>query len=159
MFGVEANINATNAHGARPCQVFIVVNCEDQKDWIGTATARAGYAFWNRGLLYGRAGVAFTNTTLAVGLPRQRRDPDRLPGHRHPVACRLDRRLRLRIRADAELDGSRRIQLLRPRHEAPTICSRFRPSPTLVVDVREKGFISTVGLNYRFAPGVVVAKY
>ena len=26
VFGVEANINATNAHGARPCQVFIVVN-------------------------------------------------------------------------------------------------------------------------------------
>ena len=33
------------------------------------------------------------------------------------------------------------------------------PAPTLVVDAREKGFISTVGLNYRFAPGVVVAKY
>ena len=32
-------------------------------------------------------------------------------------------------------------------------------APVLVADVRETGFISTVGLNYRFSPGVVVAKY
>jgi predicted dehydrogenase len=27
------------------------------------------------------------------------------------------------------------------------------------MDVSETGFITTVGLNYRFSPGVVVAKY
>ncbi len=29
----------------------------------------------------------------------------------------------------------------------------------LPIDVSEKGFITTVGLNYRFSPGVVIAKY
>lgn len=28
-----------------------------------------------------------------------------------------------------------------------------------VIDARETGFISTVGVNYRFAPELVVAKY
>jgi opacity protein-like surface antigen len=38
--------------------------------------------------------------------------------------------------------------------------SRFTiPGPPLSVDVHEKGFISTVGINYRFAPGNVVARY
>ena len=48
VFGVEGDINATNAQGAtglpsRPADS--VVTCEDRKDWIGTATARAGYAY------------------------------------------------------------------------------------------------------------------
>jgi hypothetical protein len=29
----------------------------------------------------------------------------------------------------------------------------------LPIDVVERGFVTTVGLNYRFAPGIVVAKY
>ena len=31
--------------------------------------------------------------------------------------------------------------------------------PSSTIDVRQTGYISTVGLNYRFSPGVVVANY
>jgi outer membrane autotransporter protein len=158
VFGVEANINATNAHGARPCQVFIVVNCEDQKDWIGTATARAGYAFWNRALVYGRAGVAFTNTTIRsvcngngvipIGCPAT--DSQSRAGWTVGLGSEFALTQNWTVRGETNYYdlGTNTYNL-----------QQIPPAPALVVDVREKGFISTVGLNYRFAPGVVVAKY
>jgi opacity protein-like surface antigen len=158
VFGVEANINATNAHGARPCQVFIVVNCEDQKDWIGTATARAGYAFWNRGLLYGRAGVAFTNTTLrsvclgngVIPIACPATDSQSRAGWTVGFGSEFALTQNWTVRGESNYYdlGTKTYNL-----------QQLPPAPTLVVDAREKGFISTVGLNYRFAPGVVVAKY
>ena len=158
VFGVEGNINATNAKGGRPCQVFIVVSCEDKKDWIGTATARAGYAFWNRSIVYARGGVAFTNTTINVvcngggvipiGCPAT--DSQSRAGWTVGFGSEFALAPNWTVRGETNYYdlGTNRYNL-----------QQIAPAPTLVVDVREKGFISTVGLNYRFTPGVVVAKY
>ena len=158
VFGVEANINATNARGAKPCQVFILVTCEDKKDWIGTATARAGYAFWNRSIVYGRAGAAFTNTTITatcngngvipIGCPAT--DSQSRVGWTVGFGSEFALSPNWTVRGETNYYdlGKNQYNL-----------QQIAPAPTFVVDVREKGFISTVGLNYRFTPGVVVAKY
>ena len=155
VFGVEANINATNARGARPCQVTFVVTCEDKKDWIGTATARAGYAFWNRALVYGRAGVAYTNTTInavcngnsvlfRITCPAG--DSQTRAGWTVGFGTEFALTQNWTVRGETNYYdlGKTQFNLLQP---------------VLVPEVRETGFISTVGLNYRFTPGVVVAKY
>jgi opacity protein-like surface antigen len=158
VFGVEGNINATNAHGGRPCEVSFVVTCEDNKNWIGTATARAGYAFWNRALAYVRGGVAFTNTSVTaacngngvipLGCPAS--DSQSRAGWTIGYGTEFALTKNWTVRGETNYYdlGKTRYNLV----EAP-------PAPTIVTDIREKGFISTVGLNYRFAPGVVVAKY
>ena len=155
VFGVEANINATNAHGARPCQVSFVVTCEDNKNWIGTVTGRAGYAFWNRALFYGRAGVAYTNTTInavcngnsvlfRITCPAG--DSQTRAGWTVGFGTEFALTQNWTVRGETNYFdlGKTQYNLL---------------APVLVADVRETGFISTVGLNYRFSPGVVVAKY
>jgi opacity protein-like surface antigen len=160
VFGVEANINATNAHGARPCQISFLVTCEDNKDWIGTATVRAGYAFWNRALFYGRAGVAYTNTTISAvcnggAQPLTRitcpsSDSHSRAGWTVGLGTEFALTQNWTVRGETNYYdlGKTNFNLPQP-----------APAPTLVTDVRETGFITTVGLNYRFSPGVVVAKY
>jgi opacity protein-like surface antigen len=160
VFGVEANINATNAHGARPCQISFLVTCEDNKDWIGTATVRAGYAFWNRALFYGRAGVAYTETTInavcnggAQPLTRitcPSSDSHSRAGWTVGLGTEFALTQNWTVRGETNYYdlGKTNFNLPQP-----------APAPTLVTDVRETGFITTVGLNYRFSPGVVVAKY
>lgn len=161
VFGVEANINATNAHGARPCQISFLVTCEDNKDWIGTATARLGYAYWNRALVYGRAGVVYTNTTLDAvcnggSQPLTRITCPSSDSHSRAgwtvgfgTEFALTQNWTVRGETNYYDLGKTNYDLPQP-----------APAPTLVTDVRETGFISTVGVNYRFAPGAtVVAKY
>lgn len=160
VFGVEGNINATNARGARPCQIGFIVTCEDKKDWIGTATARAGYAFWNRALFYGRAGVAFTNTSInavcngggaaifQITCPTSASQTRAGWTVGFGTEFALTQNWTVRGETNYYDLGKNTYNLPQP-----------GLIPALVADVRETGFISTVGLNYRFSPGVVVAKY
>jgi outer membrane immunogenic protein len=58
-----ANINGTTFSTAGGCGF---VGCETKADWFATARGRAGYAF-DRVLLYGTGGAAFTNVQAAAG--------------------------------------------------------------------------------------------
>jgi opacity protein-like surface antigen len=68
VLGVEGDIGAANIHGARtvgssltiPGLTSALFVAEDKTNWIATATARAGYA-WGRTLLYVKGGAAFEN--------------------------------------------------------------------------------------------------
>ena len=156
VFGVEANINATNAHGARPCQVTFLVTCEDNKDWIGTATARVGYAFWNRALLYGRAGVAYTNTTISAVCNGGAQPLTRITCPFSDSHSRAG--WTVGFGTEFALTQNWTVRGETNYYDLGKITYNLLPT-VLVADVRETGFISTVGLNYRFSPGVVVAKY
>ena len=79
LLGVEADVGATNLHGARTCgtdagrDVFgnqlqfpvAYLNCENTAHWMATAAARLGYA-WGRTLYYVKAGGAITNDNVNV---------------------------------------------------------------------------------------------
>jgi opacity protein-like surface antigen len=56
--GIEGAFDGSNAHGSRPCPNGFFFNCEDKVDWLVTGTVKVGYAFWNRSLVYLRGGVA-----------------------------------------------------------------------------------------------------
>jgi outer membrane autotransporter protein len=58
VFGIEGDAGRTNAHGARPCPTGFFYNCEISSNWLSTATARVGYAYWDRLLVYAKAGAA-----------------------------------------------------------------------------------------------------
>ena len=58
VFGVEGDMSWTNAHGARPCPNGFFYSCEIDVNWMSTATARIGYAYWDRLLVYAKGGVA-----------------------------------------------------------------------------------------------------
>jgi opacity protein-like surface antigen len=57
VFGIEGNAGWTNAHGARPCPSFFF-NCEIDVNSLYTVTGRIGYAYYDRVLWYGKAGLA-----------------------------------------------------------------------------------------------------
>jgi opacity protein-like surface antigen len=77
VLGVEGDVAATNAKGGQSClsqpdlQAVNVAdqrpgqNCNNDLYWMATATAKAGYA-WDRVLLYGKAGGAWTENKLDV---------------------------------------------------------------------------------------------
>jgi opacity protein-like surface antigen len=72
--GVEGDLAATNAKGGTSCFSNInnvafggamETNCNNDIRWMATATGKLGYA-WNRVMLYGKAGGAWTDNTLDV---------------------------------------------------------------------------------------------
>lgn len=157
--GAELALNGSNAHGARACPNPFGT-CETKMDWLGTATARVGYALWDRQIVYGRAGAAFGNTKVTascntgpvdvLGLETCGSSDSRTAvgwtiGYGTEFA--LSQNWTVRAETNYYDLGTKRFEL-------PTVSS----GPELV-DVRNRGFISTVGVNYRFTPEAVVARY
>jgi outer membrane autotransporter protein len=70
--GVEGDIAGTNTNGSTQCAPLEVgvplfqTTCHDSMDWIATATARLGYAWTPRSLLYVKAGGAFADEKVSV---------------------------------------------------------------------------------------------
>ena len=77
VFGVEADLGATNTKGgiacgpllssvtAAPAAPMFQMTCNENANWIATATARVGYA-WDRALLYVKGGGAWTNERFSA---------------------------------------------------------------------------------------------
>jgi opacity protein-like surface antigen len=57
VFGIGGDGGVTNARGARPCPTGFFYNCEINTNWLATATARVGYASWDRLLVYAKGGA------------------------------------------------------------------------------------------------------
>jgi opacity protein-like surface antigen len=58
VFGIEGDASGSNARGARSCPTGFFYTCEVTTDWLSTATVRAGYAYWDRLLVYAKGGMA-----------------------------------------------------------------------------------------------------
>jgi len=58
VFGLQGDLNWSNAQGARPCPNGFFYSCESELDFLATTTARLGYAYWDRLLVYAKGGVA-----------------------------------------------------------------------------------------------------
>ncbi len=166
ILGVEGNIYAADAHGARACPNNVFFNCESKMDWIGTATVRVGYSFWDRQMAYVRAGAAYGNTKLVascntgpfnvfglVGCGQG--DSQTAVGWTIGYGTEFALDKNWTVRAESNYFDLGTTRFTEPQNLGATA---FAP---LAVDVRNKGFISTIGLNYRFStvPGPVIAKY
>jgi outer membrane autotransporter protein len=73
VLGVEGDIGWANVHGGRSAGFEFnnlgfnsaYFGLQDKTSWIGTATARVGYA-WGRTLLYGKGGAAFEDSRVSA---------------------------------------------------------------------------------------------
>jgi opacity protein-like surface antigen len=67
--GVEGDIGATNLHGSRTCTTAVdfaaVLNCQNASNWMAPAAARVGYS-WGRTLYYVKGGGAWADDSVKV---------------------------------------------------------------------------------------------
>jgi outer membrane autotransporter protein len=158
--GVEGAINGSNARGARQCPNSVFFTCETGINWMGTATAKLGYAYFNRSMFYVRGGAAFGDLKLTtncntgpigsvlIGLPANCTDTG------------SKTRLGWTVGIGSEFAIARNWTVRTETNYFDMGTERYTlPLFNSVIDARETGFISTVGVNYRFAPELVVAKY
>jgi opacity protein-like surface antigen len=66
--GIEGTGTWSNGKGARGCEggLSFFYNCEVDMNWMATGTARLGYAYWDRGLIYVKGGVAAAEVSGSV---------------------------------------------------------------------------------------------
>lgn len=159
VLGVEANINGTNAHGARACP-NVDATCESSVNWIGTATGRVGYAFWERSIFYGRAGLAYANSKV---LGSCNTGPNDVFGIGDCGANDTHTKVGWTVGIGSEFALARNWTVRSETNYYDLGTQRYTlvgPGIVEPIDVRQRGLISTIGLNYRFNPGsTVVAKY
>jgi opacity protein-like surface antigen len=162
VFGIEGTGAWTNAHGARPCPNAIFFTCEIEVNSLYTVTGRIGYAYWDRVLWYGKGG-------LAIGEIKA------------DARCNIDSHLILGVTPvrGCPVQGTTRTDVgwtvgggsefgLTDNWSVKSETSYFNLGTNnysfgqfgSTADVRRTGWISTIGLNYRFIPEApVISKY
>jgi outer membrane immunogenic protein len=107
VYGLEGDLELANADGTISLAgsggfAGLGLTSRTSIDWQGSLRGRLGFAMFERAMIYGTAGLAFSAS-------RQRLR--RAGGHHGRQVRRdalgLDRRCRRRIRADEQLDGAR----------------------------------------------------
>lgn len=162
VFGIEGTGAWTNGHGARPCPNAIFFTCEIEVNSLYTVTGRIGYAYWDRVLWYGKGG-------LAIGEIKA------------DARCNLDSQLILGVTAirGCPVQGTTRTDVgwtvgggsefgLTDNWSVKSETSYFNLGTNnysfgqfgSAAEVKRTGWISTIGLNYRFvSEPPVIAKY
>jgi outer membrane autotransporter protein len=83
VYGLEGDLSGTNTKGGIACgplssttAPFFEDTCNASTSWLATVTGRVGYAWWNRLLVYAKAGGAWTDEKFSatcnnstVGIP------------------------------------------------------------------------------------------
>jgi opacity protein-like surface antigen len=176
VFGVEGDVGAANVHGGRIAgtsdgifpagfsPAFYTI--QDKTNWMATATGRIGYV-WSRTLLYVKGGAAFEDSSLSAncifgptGVAGFRTCTNQAlavtPAFNTANYTRVGWTLGFGTEFDLGKNWSAKSEydfLSFGRHTALAT-----DGTTFLTD---KSYISQVkvGLNYKFTPGVVVAKY
>jgi opacity protein-like surface antigen len=150
VFGIAGDAGGTNAHGARPCPTGFFYNCEINTNWLSTATARVGYAYWDRLLVYAKGGTAIAHdraeswcntvsqpTISAVALTGCPSQSDSKIKAGWTVGWGTEFGLTQHVSVKSEIMY---FDLGSDRYNIAGI-------PT---DIQRNGFISTIGLHFRF---------
>jgi opacity protein-like surface antigen len=147
VFGIEGDTAWTNLQGARPCPTGFFYSCEASINWLSSVTGRAGYA-WDRNLAYVKAGAVIAlgeagfvcitgsqaTTVPLAGCPEQSSSKT-LTGWTAGLGYEFG--LTRNISARGELMY---FDLGSDGHN-------LAGTPS---DLQRSGFLSTVGLHYRF---------
>jgi opacity protein-like surface antigen len=172
--GLEGDIGATNLNGAASCSnnllPFLDLTCRDSSNWMATLAARFGYS-WNRTLFYVKAGGAWEDDRMATSCAF---------GPLNGVVINVFQIGPCVNGVGAATngfnsDGTRSGWLIgygtefdlgknwsaKAEYDYIDFGSRTATMSDGVTVMRDSGAISQVkvGVNYRFAPGLVAAKY
>jgi len=160
--GAFGDFAGTNAHGARACPGMYFFTCEFSQDWLATAGLRLGYAYWDRVLIYGKAGVAVGRTS--------ERTPCNTGTEPTLIVITGCAQVATASRTSAGwMIGGGTEFALNDRWSVTADTKYFNLGEDRFVDplgpinIRRDGVVSTIGVNYKFnfaqtvAP--VVAKY
>jgi opacity protein-like surface antigen len=148
VFGVEDGAGWTNAHGARPCPNGFFYNCEINMDWLSTATARIGYAYWDRLLTYVKGGAAIAQDQAQILC-----DTNSQPTVIHLAGCPSQSDTKTKV--GSTFGAGTEFGLTSNLSAKGEILyydlgSDHRNLGITDTDVQRSGFSSTIGLNYHF---------
>jgi opacity protein-like surface antigen len=168
VFGVEGDIGAVNLHGSRTCttvqNLALLLNCQNSSNWIATAAARVGYS-WGRTLIYVKGGGAWAddrvNVTCIFGPLNGPGGPcvNQFLGPTNGFNSSGHRSGWL-IGYGTEFDLGKNWSA-KAEYDYIDLGSRTALTSDGVTTMRDSGAINQVkiGVNYRFGPTAVVAKY
>src|SRR5215470_6101436 len=150
VFGVEGDIGWTNARGAQPCPRDFFDNCEINSNWLSTATARVGYAYWDRLLTYVKAGAAIAQDQAQVVCDTGSR-PTIATVHLDGCPSQSDSKTRAgwTVGWGTEFGLTQNLSVKSETMYFDLGSDRYNVGGT-PIDIQKNGFISTVGLHYRF---------
>jgi opacity protein-like surface antigen len=181
VLGVEGDVGAANVHGGRTAgaadglgpfgsgsvgfsPAFYTI--QDKTNWMATVTGRVGYS-WGRTLFYGKGGVALEDSSTTVncifgptanlgGMSCLNQAGANVAGLSTPWYTRVGWTLGYGTEFDLGKNWSAKAEydyLSFGRHTAlATDGTTFLTDKSWVSQVK-------IGVNYKFTPGVVVAKY
>jgi opacity protein-like surface antigen len=148
VFGLAGDLGWTNAHGARPCPIGFFANCEVDTSWLSTATARIGYAYWDRLLIYAKGGAAIAQDHGKAACTADS------PSTILPVmGCPSSSYSRIDVGWTAGLGsefGLTRNVSVKSETMYFDLGGDRDTMAGIPMDVRRTGFISTLGLRFRF---------
>jgi len=150
VFGVEGDIGWTNARGAQPCSSDFFLNCEINGNWLSTATARIGYAYWDRLLAYVKGGAVIAQDRAQVVC-----DTSSRPTIAFVVLDGCPSQGDSKTKAGWTVGWGTEFGLtqnvsVKSEMMYFDLGSDRRSVAGVPVDIQRNGFISTVGLHYRF---------
>ncbi len=148
VFGIEGDLSWTNARGARPCPNGFFYNCEIEANWLSTTTARVGYAHWDRLMVYAKGGLAIVRDRARFGC-NTGSQPTVVPLIGCPSQTDSNTRAGWAVGLGSEFgltqNASVNTEIMYV--DLGTERSTLAAIPT---DIARDGFISTVGLRFRF---------
>src|SRR5579883_528543 len=150
VFGLEGDAGWTNARGAQPCPTGFFYNCEISTNWLSTATARIGYAYWDRLLTYVKAGAAIArDQAQSVCDPGSRPTIAFVVLDGCPSAADSKTRAGWTVGWGTEFGLTQNLSVKSEMLYFDLGSDRYNIAG-VPVDIQRNGFISTVGLHYRF---------
>jgi opacity protein-like surface antigen len=145
VFGIEGDGGWTNARGARPCPTGFFDSCEITTNWLSTATARVGYAYWDRLLVYAKGGAAIAQEQAAG-----RCNVPTIMG----VVCSSSDDTKTRagwtVGWGSEFGLTQNVSVKSEISYFDLGSDRFNIAG-IPTDIQRNGFISTVGLHFRLS--------
>jgi len=148
VFGVEGDAAWTNAHGARPCPTGFFYSCEINMNWLSTATARVGYAYWDRLLTYVKGGAAIAQDRAEIGC-NTNSQPTVVPLFGCPSQSDSKTKAGWTVGWGTEFGLTRNVSVKSEIMYFDLGTDRYNVGG-IPADIQRSGLISTVGLHYRF---------
>lgn len=171
VFGVEGDAGWTNAHGSRACPNGFFFNCEFGVNSLYTVTGRIGYTYPDRVLWYAKGGLAIAetraqgrcNTDSQTVIPFVGAGGILNPGCPSQGTTRTDIGWTVGGGSELGLTDNWSVKAETSYFNLGSAHYAFNSLAPAGANISRSGWISTIGLNYRFTgfgePAAVVAKY